>query len=145
TLFQGTGSQSGSCSGTCERWGDYSAMTLDPNGCTFWYTNEYYVANGLNHQTRIGSFTFPACTPVGAGGTLQGTVTATAGGAPIGGATVSLGARSTTTNSSGFYSFSGVPAGTYPTLTASYAGFNSSTTTSIPITDGGTTVRNFSL
>ena len=39
-LFQGTGTQTGSCGGsTCIRWGDYSAMTLDPDGCTFWYTN----------------------------------------------------------------------------------------------------------
>ena len=42
TLINGTGSQSGNCgSGACVRWGDYSAMTLDPDGCTFWYTNEY--------------------------------------------------------------------------------------------------------
>ena len=32
-FFAGTGSQTGTT-----RWGDYSAMTLDPNGCTFWYT-----------------------------------------------------------------------------------------------------------
>jgi uncharacterized repeat protein (TIGR01451 family) len=56
-------SQTGSCSGTCTRWGDYSAMSLDPDGCTFWYTNEYYAVNGLNWQTRIGSFTFPGCVP----------------------------------------------------------------------------------
>src|SRR5262249_44495059 len=92
-MYQGTGAQSGRCGGTCERWGDYSAMTLDPNGCTFWYTNEYYAVTGLNHQTRIGAFTFPSCTAVGAGGTVQGTVTALAGGAAISGATVSLGAR----------------------------------------------------
>src|SRR5205807_3517095 len=36
TFFTGTASQTGST-----RWGDYSAMTLDPNGCTFWYTTEY--------------------------------------------------------------------------------------------------------
>ena len=35
-------------------------MTLDPDGCTFWYTNEYYAVDGLNHQTRIGSFAFPS-------------------------------------------------------------------------------------
>src|SRR5207244_4302931 len=68
-LIQGTGTQTGSCGGTCSRWGDYSAMTLDPNGCTFWYTNMYYAADGLNHQTRIGSFSFPGCTQVGGGGT----------------------------------------------------------------------------
>jgi Domain of unknown function (DUF4214) len=66
-------------------------MTLDPDGCTFWYTNEYYAANGLNHQTRIGSFKYPVCTPVGAGGTLQGTVTVNPGGSPISGATIAFG------------------------------------------------------
>jgi hypothetical protein len=28
------GSQSGSCGGTCTRWGDYSAMSVAPDGCT---------------------------------------------------------------------------------------------------------------
>ncbi|HZF08262.1 MAG TPA: carboxypeptidase regulatory-like domain-containing protein [Thermoanaerobaculia bacterium] len=145
-LFQGTGTQTGNCgAGVCIRWGDYSAMSLDPDGCTFWYTNEYYAVDGLNHQTRIGSFAFPSCTPVGAGGTLSGTVTATVGGAPIVGATLTLGARTTTTNGSGFYSFTSLPAGTYPSLTASAPGYNSSTVTSIVVTDGNTTTQNFSL
>ncbi len=45
------------------RWGDYSAMTVDPvDGCTFWYTQEYYAVNSnRNWQTRIGSFRFPTC------------------------------------------------------------------------------------
>jgi hypothetical protein len=55
--------QAGDCSGApCNRWGDYSAMTVDPDGCTFWYTNEYLEANGLSWQTRIGSFSYPSCT-----------------------------------------------------------------------------------
>ncbi len=144
-LFQGTGSQSGTCGTTCTRWGDYSAMTLDPDGCKFWYTNEYYATTGLNHQTRIGSFVYPSCTPVGAGGSVQGTVTAAVGGAPISGATVSLGARTTTANASGGYVFTGIPAGTYPTITASYPGYNPSTANAIVVTDGGTTTQNFSL
>ena len=42
-LFDGTGSQSG----TGNRWGDYSAMTVDPvDDCTFWYTQEYFATNG---------------------------------------------------------------------------------------------------
>ena len=49
-------------------------MALDPNGCEFWETGEYYATTGLNHQTRIGSFHFPGCTTVG-NGTLSGTVT----------------------------------------------------------------------
>lgn len=56
-LRAGTGSQTGS-----PRWGDYTAMHVDPtDDCTFWYTNEYYAANGLNWQTRIGSFKIPSC------------------------------------------------------------------------------------
>ncbi len=58
TLMAGTGSQSG-----IDRWGDYSAMTVDPtDDCTFWYTTEYYAATGSNWQTRIGSFKYPSCT-----------------------------------------------------------------------------------
>ncbi len=45
------------------RWGDYSAMTVDPaDDCTFWYTQEYMSATGtFNWTTRIGSFKFPTC------------------------------------------------------------------------------------
>jgi hypothetical protein len=67
TLVTGGGSQSGSCGGAaaCARWGDYSSMTVDPDGCTFWYTTEYYAQTGLNWQTRIGSFRYPSpsCNP----------------------------------------------------------------------------------
>ncbi|MFY9824345.1 MAG: carboxypeptidase regulatory-like domain-containing protein, partial [Thermoanaerobaculia bacterium] len=144
-LIQGTGTQTGNCGGSaCIRWGDYSAMTLDPDGCTFWYTNEYYAVDGLNDLTRIGSFSFPSCTPAGAGGTLSGTVTALSGGAPISGATVTLGSRTTTTNGSGFYSFS-LPAGTYPTETASAPGYNPGSASSLVVTDGNTTTQNFVL
>jgi hypothetical protein len=45
------------------RWGDYSAMTVDPvDDCTFWYTQEYMKADGdFNWNTRIANFQFPAC------------------------------------------------------------------------------------
>jgi Carboxypeptidase regulatory-like domain len=145
-LIQGTGTQLGNCGGApCLRWGDYSAMSLDPDGCTLWYTNMYYAVDGLNDLTRIGSFAFPSCTPVGPGGTLSGTVTATVGGAPISGATISFGSRTTTTAGSGFYQFLSVPSGTYPSITASAPGYNSSTATSIVVTDGATTTQDFSL
>jgi IPT/TIG domain/Carboxypeptidase regulatory-like domain/PKD-like domain len=138
-LKQGTGTQT-----SFTRWGDYSAMTLDPDGCSFWYTNMYYATTGTNFLTRIGSFAFPSCTPFGAGGALHGTVTAVAGGAPVTGATVALGARTTTTNGSGFYSFS-LPAGTYPAVTVSQPGFVSQTATSVVVTDGTTTTKDFAL
>jgi len=61
------GTQFGNCGGsTCTRWGDYSAMTIDPDGCDFWFTTEYYSATGMNWQTRIGSFRLnPNCTTGG--------------------------------------------------------------------------------
>ena len=141
TLIDGTGTQTGNCGSTCTRWGDYSGMSLDPDGCTFWETNEYYAVNGLDHHTRIGSFKFPGCTTVG-DGTLSGTVTD--GSTPVAGATVALGSRTTTTNGSGAYSFS-VPAGTYLTLTATKAGFDPASASSIAVPDGGTATRNFTL
>jgi hypothetical protein len=145
SLINGTGTQTGNCGGAaCTRWGDYSTMSLDPDGCTFWYTNEYYQVTGLNDNTRIGSFAFSQCIAV-TSGTVQGTVTATVGGAPINGATVALGSRTTTTDVNGFYSFTNIPSGTYPSITASKPGFSSSTATNIVVTDGATTTQNFSL
>lgn len=65
SLTDGTGAQANNCGGApCTRWGDYSAMSVDPvDDCTFWYTNEYYEASGGNWQTRIGAFKFPGCFP----------------------------------------------------------------------------------
>ncbi|HEX6543684.1 MAG TPA: hypothetical protein VF040_18155 [Ktedonobacterales bacterium] len=59
SIIVGAGSQTG----TLTRWGDYSAMTIDPaDGCTFWYTNEYIPSNGsFNWKTRIGAFKFSQC------------------------------------------------------------------------------------
>jgi hypothetical protein len=149
-LFTGTASQTGVTNPpSTTRWGDYSAMTLDPNGCTFWYTNEYAnpADQTFNHRwlTKFGSFQFSPCTTVGAGGTLQGTVTDSVTTNPINGATISFGSRSTTTNGSGFYSFTPLPAGTYPTETASAGGHNPSTTNTIVVNDSGTTVKDFAL
>jgi len=60
TLISGTGVQ---MSGF-HRWGDYSAMTIDPaDDCTFWYTGEYYATtSAAGWSTRIGSFKIPTCT-----------------------------------------------------------------------------------
>jgi hypothetical protein len=47
------------------RWGDYSAMSVDPvDDCTFWYTNEYVELDTVilgAWRTRIGAFKFPSC------------------------------------------------------------------------------------
>jgi hypothetical protein len=60
----GGGVQNGSTSnGPLTRWGDYSAMTVDPvDDCTFWYTQEYMKTTGsFNWNTRIVNFKFPSC------------------------------------------------------------------------------------
>lgn len=59
TIIDGSGSQL-----VYGRWGDYSAMTVDPlDDCTFWYTNEYIQNSGsFTWQTRIAAFRYPGCT-----------------------------------------------------------------------------------
>ena len=58
-LKAGGGSQTGSL----HRWGDYSAMVVDPSDdCTFWYTTEYLKASGsFNWSTWISSFKIAGC------------------------------------------------------------------------------------
>lgn len=53
----------GSQTGNLSRWGDYSAMSVDPSDdCTFWYTTEYLKSSGsFNWSTWITSFKFPNC------------------------------------------------------------------------------------
>jgi hypothetical protein len=59
SLLEGTGSQTNGLT----RWGDYSAMRIDPaDDCTFWYANEYIPSDGsFNWSTYIGSFKFGNC------------------------------------------------------------------------------------
>jgi hypothetical protein len=59
-LIDGTGVQTDGFN----RWGDYSAMSVDPSDdCTFWYTGEYYATTSqASWRTRIGTFKIPSCT-----------------------------------------------------------------------------------
>jgi uncharacterized repeat protein (TIGR01451 family) len=64
TIIRGTGSQTTDSFGrSLTRWGDYSAMQVDPSDdCTFWYTSEYMATTGIfNWNTRIATFKFPGC------------------------------------------------------------------------------------
>ena len=58
-MTPGTGHQTS----TSGRWGDYSAMFVDPSdSCTFWHTNEYFsVTTSASWRQRIGTFKFPGC------------------------------------------------------------------------------------
>ena len=52
----------GSQPDTSNRWGDYSAMRIDRDGCTFWYTQEYYTVTAtFDWSTRIASAKFSDC------------------------------------------------------------------------------------
>ncbi|MBE2199715.1 MAG: hypothetical protein IAE79_13960 [Anaerolinea sp.] len=59
------------------RWGDYTGMTIDPDGMTFWYLGEYSKITG-NPNGRwgnyIGSFTYPDCS-TGVNATIELTKT----------------------------------------------------------------------
>jgi hypothetical protein len=60
TVVEGSGSQTDPAA----RWGDYTAMHIDPvDNCRFWYINQYYaVTSARGWQTRIAAFRMPGCT-----------------------------------------------------------------------------------
>ena len=114
-VVTGTGSQTTGLS----RWGDYSAMQVDPvDDCTFWYTQEYIKTNGtFNWNTRIANFKFPGCgstTPDFTVGASPSSVSVTQGSTATSTITVtSLNGF----NSAATLSASGLPAG----VTASFS------------------------
>ncbi len=89
-MINGTGVQTGFGS----RWGDYTAMNIDPgDDCTFWMTNEYYTAesqaeNPFGWLTRIGKFKFAECANAPRPRSFSGIVTNAANNQPIANATV---------------------------------------------------------
>jgi hypothetical protein len=147
TLQAGIGSQIGAAAGN--RWGDYSAMTVDPiDQCTFYYTNEYLKTDGaFNWSTRIASYKFPSCvSAASAYGVVTGTITSAETGAPISGVRVALtNGYAGASDASGVYTIL-VPASTY-TASAADAARNctsaspASATVSPP--GGGTVTQNF--
>lgn len=140
TLIAGGGSQTHPAS----RWGDYSAIQVDPtDGCTFWFTSEYMqTTSSADWHTRIGSFKFPSCT-AGPHGTISGTVTDSSNSQPIAGATVSTTAVSTTTDDQGHYTMT-LPVGTYD-LTFSAFGYTTKTVTGVQVADGSNVTVNAAL
>ena len=130
TIVAGAGSQTGSLT----RWGDYSAMAVDPiDDCTFWFTSEYIPANGsFNWKTRIASFKFPGC-----GGTVANDFSIAASPATLtlaqgasGSSTIST---AVTTGSAGTVGFavSGAPAGATATLSPTSVTAGGSSTLSV--------------
>jgi hypothetical protein len=75
---------------TSGRWGDYSALSVDPaDNFTFWHTNEYYSAtSSASWNTRIGKFSLPVPNIIVAGGSAI--VSAGPNGIPDPGETVTV-------------------------------------------------------
>ncbi len=145
-LFAGTSSQRG----TANRWGDYSALTLDPaDDCSMWFTSEFYsrnTAGGFDWQTRIAKFKFATCTAP-AQGTLAGTITACDTGLPLQYATVEVtggpsNGFSTTTIANGTYSVKLAPGNYTVNITAVGHDCMAAGPFSVTITDAATTTLN---
>lgn len=80
TIRDGTNSQTG---GAGQRWGDYSALSVDPvDDCTFWYTTHVAGIGGTGARpTQIASFKFDTC---GQAAATTTTVTSSANPAVVG-------------------------------------------------------------
>ncbi len=138
-MFAGTGSQTS----TANRWGDYSAMEIDPiDGCTFWYTQEYYATDEQlqledPHRRRSSSRAAAARREPSRATSLDPAQN------PIENATVTANAFSTSTDAAGHYHFT-LPVGTYD-MTASKFGYTGDSASGVAVTDGGDTIQDFVL
>jgi hypothetical protein len=136
TLFAGSASQTG-----VNRWGDYSALVVDPvDDCTFWYVNEYS-SGGWNWRTRIGSFRLGSPQQ----GVLRGTVTNAVTGQPVPGASIfaTNSYYSAVADASGAYAVN-LATGSY-WMAASATDFITSAPVQVTISLGATTLQNFAL
>jgi len=143
-IIVGTGSQTGSDWWGRGRWGDYSAMSVDPvDDCTFWFTTEYMaVTSFADWQTRIAAFKFPNCRV--AQGYVDGTVYDGTMGGGLEGAIVQVISNTVvytdSTAASGYYTMTVAP-DTY-TVTAWKYGYTQDTRTGVTVvTDTVTTVN----
>ncbi len=129
------------------RWGDYSALSVDPvDDCTFWYTNEYRnstfngtgSSNAFRWTTRFGSFRFSECDPAPRAA-LEVQVSVCGTGAPISGATVAaVHGFLRHTDATGAADFDLMPAGTYDVIASAF-GYSTATQAGVVLANGSTT------
>jgi hypothetical protein len=148
TMFTGTTYQS-----SYTRWGDYSAMAVDPtDDCTFYYTTEYYLSgvvnSNVNWQTGVGAFKYPSCGQPK--GRIHGAVRDSISNLPIPGVQVVADSATqkmtVTSDSTGFYTIT-LAADTF-SLTAGplLPGYPESyTINNVPLTAGITTEQDLYL
>ena len=145
TITNGGGSQNGGLN----RWGDYSAMSVDPvDDCTMWYTTEYEKVSGsFNWSTTIANFKFSTCgnpdysvsaTPASQTVTQGNSTTYTVTVTPTGGftGTVNLSASGLPANASASFNPPSVTTSGSSTMTVTTA--STTPTGSFPLTITGT-------
>jgi len=82
------------------RWGDYTEMTIAPDGSTFWYLGEYSKNTGTSNGrwgTYIGSFSY-SCDPGSVDNPPSVTLTSPADGATVSGTAVDVTANASDDN-----------------------------------------------
>ena len=120
------------------RWGDYSGMTIDPDGQTFWYLGEYskdiFNFDLTTWGNYIGSFSFADCSTTGSTTTTTvASTTTTTTAAPTTTTTTAVPTTTTTTAAPTTTTTTAAPTTTTtaaPTTTTT----TSATTTTIPTT-----------
>ncbi|MBU1661291.1 MAG: carboxypeptidase-like regulatory domain-containing protein, partial [Chloroflexi bacterium] len=149
SMFEGGGVNQG----PYDRWGDYSAMVVDPTDqCTFWYTNEYHDVpeSSFMWNTRIGTFKVPGCTGgLGPTGTLDGNVYDSVTMTGIAGADIQATSPitysgSTTSDANGDYAMM-LPEYSGYDVTGSAYGYVPNTITSVGVVSGTTTTLDIPL
>lgn len=109
---------------------------------TNWSKGDCYARCAGDHSHTVSNVWPADSGPVPTTGDVSGTVTKSTGGA-IAGAMVSIAGKSATTGTTGTYSITAIPAGTY-TMTVSASGYNT-WSGSVTITAAGTATQNVSL
>jgi hypothetical protein len=89
-VFHGGASQTSTSVGlptkaTPSRWGDASYLALAPDGCTLWYSAEYYASTSEPWQTEIISGAVPGCTSSSGAGSAGSTALSSSNGPSSGG------------------------------------------------------------
>jgi thermitase len=130
---------------TTDALGEYVITDVKPGAYQVVASKEDYQSSSLMVDVLSGTSAVAdfSLSPIIVPGSITGAVTDAEDGAPVIGATISDGTRTTTTDSSGKYTIAGVPQGSYE-VTAGKQGYESMTY-SVTVISGVSSVVNFSL
>jgi uncharacterized membrane protein len=130
---------------TTDASGEYAIADVPPGSYEVTASKAGYESSFLTVTALEGNIAVAdlSLTRIIVPGTITGRVTDAEDGSPIGGATVTDGTRTTTTDASGEYTIANMPPGTYE-VTASKSGYESSFLT-VTVLEGNSAVADLSL